>query len=96
MRAIVVNLLAVLGMSLVIVLFEFGQLRPGYAFFGALAVLTLFTADKFLAYEGKSLAVAARSIFTDPLSHGSKAAFAVYMFCVVSAVLVMAGSFATA
>jgi len=67
-----VHILAAALMAVLVLAFEFGALGPSNAFFGVLAVLVLFTAYKFLKFEGRSISEASRSIFLRPAGRGER------------------------
>jgi len=67
-----IHILAAGFMAALVLAYEFGGLDPRNAFFGVLAVLVLFTAYKFLRFDGEPLDKAARAIFTRPPGQGER------------------------
>lgn len=68
----IVHIAAAVAMAALVLLFELGALGPRDAFFGVLAVLVLFTAYKFVRFDGRPVDEAARAIFTRPAGTGER------------------------
>ena len=86
----IVNALIVAAMASVLVLFEFGAIARGDAFFIAAAIVIVFTGQQLIARENMGFAEAATSIFTRPRTYRSRSSFAAYFACLALGALVTA------
>lgn len=59
----VVNTLAVILLSIIVLAFEFGGMAPANAFFAAAFVLVSFTSIHLMRFEGRSVGDAIKSVF---------------------------------
>jgi hypothetical protein len=84
----ITNGLVVALMGAVLVLFEFGQVKPGDALFIAAAIVAVFTGQQLIQREQMGLAHAATSMFTEPKSWRSRSSYAAYFACLVLGALV--------
>ena len=64
MQSLIGNILAAIAMVATVVLFEFGFMAPGDAFFVVGFVVLLFTANQLIARENQQLRDAIVSMFT--------------------------------
>lgn len=79
MQSLIGNILAAIAMVATVVLFEFGFMAPGDAFFVVGLVVLLFTANQLIARENQQLRDAIVSMFTNPASYAGRGAFAAYV-----------------
>jgi len=79
MRSVVGNIVAVGAMGVTALLFEFGLMAPGDAFFAVAGVLAIYTAYQLLAWENRPLREAVVNMLTRPRSYGGRGAFAAYV-----------------
>ncbi len=84
----IVNALVVVLMGAVLVLFEFGRIAPGDAFFIASAIVVVFTGQQLIQREQMGFAQAATTMFTEPKSWRSRSSFAAYLACLALGALV--------
>jgi hypothetical protein len=80
--------LVVALMGAVLVLFQFGRMAPGDAFFIAAAIVVVFTGLQLIQREQMGLARAATTMFTEPKSWRSRTSFAAYYACLALGALV--------
>lgn len=79
MRSTFWNIAAVAAIGLIAAGFEFGLIAARDAFFGAFAVLAVYTGAQLVARENQPLGEALTAIFTRPGSHGARANYLAFM-----------------
>ena len=84
----IINGLVVALMGLVLVLFEFGSMKPGDALFIAAAIVAVFTGQQLIQRDQMGFAQAATTMFTEPRSWRSRSSFAAYFACLALGALV--------
>jgi hypothetical protein len=68
--------------------FQVGLIAPGDAFFLAVAIVIVFTAQQLIAREDMGLYAATRSLMTRPDSYRSRVGYLAYVACLAIGVLI--------
>lgn len=86
----IVNVSAVIFLSIIVLAFELGGMAPADAFFGAAFVMVGFTAYQFLRQDGQALPDAVKAIFTPKGGRALSFSYLAFIGCtVVSAIVVV-------
>jgi hypothetical protein len=82
MKDLGMTILAVLALAVVVIGSMTGGIAPGDAFFGALAVVVIYTGALLMRHEGMPLARALRAIWTKPAAHpGRLGGYIAFLAC---------------
>lgn len=95
MRSYLVNISAVLSMTLAFLAYETGTLLPQNAFFIAAAIVVLYTGYQLAVREGSHLLKAARDIVWEPSSYPRRTAYAAYIGSLALGFVIIAQSVST-
>ena len=88
MLATIWNLILAAAAVAVVVALQVGVLAPGDAFFAAIAIVLVFTAQQLIAREHMGIGAAAHSLVTQPESYRSRIHYLAYVACLALGALV--------